>query len=105
MKWCSLALAVFLLPSPGTFSSSRSQRVHGAAVFAESGCAHCHTIRNSRGHKGPDLSGVGRTLKEAQMRQQIIQGSKMMPPFGDVLQGTDLADLLSYLHSCRDKKK
>ncbi len=27
-----------------------------------------------------------------------------MPPFGEDLQGTDLKDLLAYLHSCRDKK-
>jgi hypothetical protein len=38
------------------------------------------------------------------MRRQIIEGSKVMPPFGEDLQGTDLKDLLAYLHSCRDKK-
>lgn len=57
------------------------------------------------GTRGPDLSGVGRRLKEAQMRRQIVKGSKIMPPFGPVLQDTELADLLSYLRSCRDKKK
>jgi len=39
------------------------------------------------------------------MRHQIVDGSKLMPPFGDDLQGPDLRDLLSYLHSCRDKEK
>jgi mono/diheme cytochrome c family protein len=66
---------------------------------------HCHSIRNEGGHKGPDLSGVGRRLKKDQIRRQIVGGSKLMPPFGDDLQDEDLKDLLAYLHSCRDKKK
>jgi mono/diheme cytochrome c family protein len=102
--WVS-ATAVLLLFTPSGFASSRSQREHGASVFAASGCLHCHSIRNEGGHKGPDLSGVGRRLKKDQMRRQIVEGSKVMPPFGDDLKDADLADLLSYLHSCRDKKK
>jgi mono/diheme cytochrome c family protein len=102
--WLS-AFSVLLLFSSIGFASSPSQREHGASVFAASGCMHCHSIRNEGGHKGPDLSGVGRRLKTDQMRRQIVEGSKVMPPFGDDIQGADLADLLSYLHSCRDKKK
>ena len=98
-------LALLLLLTCVGFASSRSRRERGAAVFAASGCAHCHSIRNEGGHKGPDLSGVGRRLKTDQMRRQIVEGSKVMPPFGEEIQGADLADLLSYLHSCRDKKK
>jgi mono/diheme cytochrome c family protein len=39
------------------------------------------------------------------MRQQIIQGGAQMPAFGDALDEQELANLLAYLHSCRDKKK
>lgn len=99
------AIAILLLLYPGCLAASRSQREHGAAVFATSGCSHCHSIRNQGGHKGPDLSGVGRRLKKDQIRQQIVEGSKRMPPFGDMIEQQDLADLLAYLHSCRDKKK
>jgi ubiquinol-cytochrome c reductase cytochrome b subunit len=99
-------LAFLLACTTAGVASSRSQRTHGAAVFAESGCRHCHTIRNDGGgHKGPDLSGVGRRLTEAQMRRQILDGSKVMPSFSDDLQDTELTDLLAYLRSCRDKKK
>jgi mono/diheme cytochrome c family protein len=105
MRLALLALAVLVVCSAPVLASSRSQRTHGAEIFAESGCSHCHTIRNNGGKKGPDLSGVGRRLKVAQMRQQIVNGSMRMPPFGDDLQSADLADLLAYLHSCRDKKK
>ncbi len=100
-----LALVAVLICSNVCLAASRGQRARGNDVFAASGCAHCHTIRNSGGHKGPDLSGVGRRLTEEQMRKQIVWGSKIMPAFGDVLEETELTDLLAYLRSCRDKKK
>ena len=81
MKKLLAALAVLLVCPAAGLASSRSQREHGARVFAESGCMHCHTIRNAGAHKGPDLSGVGRRLNEIQMRQQIVSGSMRMPPF------------------------
>jgi len=102
--WFAVFALLFLFSTSGLASSQR-QREHGAAVFAASGCAHCHSIRNEGGHKGPDLSGVGRRLSKDQMLRQIVEGSKVMPPFGQDIQGADLADLLSYLRSCRDKKK
>ena len=105
MRFGLLVLAILMVSSPECFSSSRSRRAHGASVFAASGCSHCHSIRNAGGHKGPDLAGVGRRLKKDQMRRQITEGSKRMPPFGDTLQEKELADLISYLRSCRDKTK
>jgi ubiquinol-cytochrome c reductase cytochrome b subunit len=92
LLFCSFALA-----------SSRSQRARGAAVFAESGCQHCHTMQNVGGHKGPDLSGVGRRKSKAAMRKQIVYGSKVMPAFGDVLEPDEINDLIAYLRSCREK--
>ncbi len=92
VAFCSFALA-----------SSRSQRAHGAAVFEESGCQHCHSIHNAGGHKGPDLSGVGRRKSKAAMRRQIVYGSKVMPAFGDDLEPGELNDLIAYLRSCREK--
>jgi mono/diheme cytochrome c family protein len=100
-----LVLVMLMVCSFTGFASSRSQRAHGAFVFAASGCSHCHSIRNAGGHKGPDLSDVGRRLKKDQMRRQIVEGSKRMPPFRDELQQRELADLISYLRSCRDKQK
>ena len=105
MRLGLLVLVILMVCSSTGFASSRSQRAHGASVFAASGCSHCHSIRNAGGHKGPDLSGVGRRLKKDQMRRQIAGGSRLMPPFGDTLQETELADLISYLRSCRDKQK
>ncbi len=85
------------------FASSRSQRERGAAVFEVSGCQHCHTIHQVGGHKGPDLSDVGRRIPKAGLRQQIVHGSKVMPAFGNVLAPDEINDLIAYLHSCREK--
>jgi len=85
------------------FASSRSQRAHGAQVFADTGCEHCHSIRNVGGHRGPDLSGVGRRKSKAELQHQIVYGDKVMPAFGDDLESNDLKDLVAYLKSCRQK--
>jgi mono/diheme cytochrome c family protein len=84
------------------FAESGKQR--GAALFVKNGCQHCHTIRNSGGTKGPDLSGVGRTLNKTQIRTQVLQGGREMPPFANILKTAEVDDLVAYLHSCRDKK-
>jgi len=103
-----LRQAVLVLPLAFSLpmqASSAEQRARGAAVFESSGCRHCHSIRNSGGHRGPDLSGVGRTAKKAAMRKQIVDGSQAMPSFGDVLEPHEIDDLIAYLRSCRDKPK
>ena len=105
MKHGLLVFVMLMVCSSTGFASSRSQRARGASVFAASGCSHCHSIGNAGGHKGPDLSDVGRRLTNDQMRKQIVAGSKRMPPFGETLQEAEIADLISYLRSCRDKRK
>jgi mono/diheme cytochrome c family protein len=105
MKSTLTVFGVILLGCTACFAWPGSQRARGEAVFNQSGCVHCHTIRSQGGQTGPDLSGVGRRLTEDQMRKQIVGGSKVMPAFGEVLQDAEIADLLAYLHSCRDKVK
>jgi mono/diheme cytochrome c family protein len=76
----------------------------GPTAFRESGCAQCHQIRGVGGHKGPDLSGVGRRLKKQDIQKQITQGGQVMPAFGGVLPSDQIAALVKYLHHCRDKQ-
>ncbi len=99
MKAGLFALILLLAASPA-FASSRSQR--GAALFGTCGCQHCHSIDHVGGHKGPDLSNVGRTMKKAAIRRQIVEGGKQMPPFGYILEPAEIKDLVAYLHSCRE---
>ena len=105
MKLQSAIFTLMLTSSLSLLAAAESKSHRGAAVYAGSGCSHCHTIRNVGGNKGPNLSGVGRKMKTAQMRQQIVHGSAQMPAFGDVLQPAEIEDLVAYLHSCRDKEK
>jgi len=91
-------------PSPAQ-NPNLNPKQRGALVFRDSGCNHCHSIRNVGGNKGPDLSGVGRTLKKDKIQQQITNGSAQMPAFRDILDDHEINDLVAYLHSCRDKRK
>jgi len=76
----------------------------GPTAFRESGCSQCHQIRGVGGHKGPDLSGVGRRLKKDAIQKQIVQGGAEMPAFGDALPSEQIAALVKYLDHCRAKK-
>jgi mono/diheme cytochrome c family protein len=96
-------IAIALLAISSVAFASGSQRSRGTAVFDTSGCRHCHMIGNVGGHKGPDLSDVGRRKSEAAILQQVVNGSKIMPAFGTVLQQDELRDLVAYLRSCRQK--
>jgi mono/diheme cytochrome c family protein len=100
-----ILIFAFMLFYISSAASAEDRSKQGALVFNESGCSHCHAIRHIGGTKGPDLSGVGRSLTNDRMRQQIVQGGAQMPAFGDILDEQELANLLNYLHSCRDKKK
>jgi len=93
-------LLAFSLP---LLASSKVQRQHGAVLFASSGCQSCHTIGAVGGKRGPDLSGIGRRAKKAAIRNQIVNGSKVMPAFVNVLAPQEIDDLIAYLHSCRQK--
>jgi len=103
MKVVPFTAAFLVAFSSLAIAASRSQKAHGAQVFSDTGCRHCHSINNVGGHRGPDLSGVGRRKSKAGLRQQIVYGSKVMPAFGDDLEPNDLNDLIAYLHSCRQK--
>jgi mono/diheme cytochrome c family protein len=103
MKVIGFFAVSILAFSCSAFAASRSQRAHGAQVFANTGCQVCHSIRGVGGHKGPDLSGVGRRKTKAELQKQIVYGDKFMPAFGDDLAPGDLKDLIAYLKSCRQK--
>jgi mono/diheme cytochrome c family protein len=97
----ALFFALAIASCHTAFAESAKQR--GAALFVNNGCQHCHTIRKVGGVKGPDLSGVGRTLNKTQIRTQVLQGGREMPSFAEILKKAEVDDLVAYLHSCRDK--
>ncbi len=78
-------------------------KLDGPGLFRERGCAQCHEIGGVGGHKGPDLSGVGRRLKQPAIRQQIVVGGDAMPAFGEALTQDEVTLLVKYLHHCKAK--
>lgn len=97
----SVVLWMMAFSSLSLAASRSDRRTRGDEVFTTNGCLHCHSIDNVGGHRGPDLSGVGRRSSKVAMRKQIVHGSKAMPAYGDVLTHSQIDDLLSYLRSCR----
>ena len=77
----------------------------GATLFHEKGCEHCHGVDGRGGDLGPDLSTVGKRLKEQQIEHQIREGGAAMPAFGDVLQPDEIKDLVGFLHAKRKAPK
>ena len=75
----------------------------GPTLFNVRGCEHCHEIRGTGGHKGPDLSGVGRRLKKDVIQKQIVDGGESMPAFGDALPAQEITALVNYLHKQKAK--
>jgi mono/diheme cytochrome c family protein len=90
-------------PAPET-AAAAVPITDGPTAFRESGCVQCHQIRGVGGHKGPDLSGVGRRLQKDAIQKQIVQGGEAMPAFGDALPSEQIAALVKYLQHCRAKK-
>jgi mono/diheme cytochrome c family protein len=100
---CVFTFMLLALAVPPAQASSRKQRERGAQLFDSSGCLHCHMMGQAGATRGPNLSGVGRRVKPAAMRNQILHGGKGMPAFDDVLKPKELDDLVAYLRSCRAK--
>lgn len=73
----------------------------GAAMFQAKGCAQCHAIDGTGGHKGPDLTHVGARLSRKKIESQIVNGGDAMPAYKDVLTVPETRILVRYLHKLR----
>ncbi len=90
--------------APPAAASEAAPVLTGPQLFAERGCSHCHTIQGEGGHKGPDLSSIGRQATVAELRRQIVEGGGAMPAFGEVLPEPEVDALVVYLQHCRAGK-
>ena len=94
-----MALSMTQPVTPVAAGSKAKER--GAALFAARGCAHCHGPAGVGGPKGPDLQLVRKRRNKKQIREQIVDGGKSMPEFGDVLTSPEISDLIAYLRARR----
>ena len=84
-------------------AASKATRERGAVVFHQKGCEHCHGADFAGTERGPNLQGVGRFLKKPQIEQQIRQGGKEMPAFGDALNDEEVEQLVAFLSAQKKK--
>jgi mono/diheme cytochrome c family protein len=83
-----------------------AQQSAGRAIYTQY-CVACHPAYSSSGDKGPGLKGLfkkqflpsGLPANDRFVSQTIRMGRGMMPPMGDALSESQLADLLAYLHT------
>jgi mono/diheme cytochrome c family protein len=84
-------------PANEVHASSRKEQAKAAILFGEKGCEHCHGVEGAGTERGPNLSTVGKRLSGEKIEQQIKDGGKQMPAFGDVLSQDEVKELVDYL--------
>lgn len=90
---CTLAAPIARAESP------KSAEASGATLFRDKGCAYCHGANTQGTPKGPSLQNVRKTMKPAQISDQIKNGGQKMPSFEDSLSTDEIAQLVAYLRA------
>jgi len=85
-------------PSAGT-EAPRTSEAAGATLFRDKGCAYCHGANAQGTPKGPSLGNVRKTMKPAQIADQIKNGGQKMPSFADSLSDAEVDQLVAYLRA------
>jgi mono/diheme cytochrome c family protein len=93
------ALGVLLPCSSAWSESPKAAESAGATLFRDKGCAYCHGANTQGTPKGPSLQNVRKTMKPAQIVDQIKNGGQKMPSFEDSLSGDEIAQLVAYLRA------
>jgi mono/diheme cytochrome c family protein len=110
----TLSLAAFGLslagcrstPPPTPLAELNPQQMRGHDVF-RARCAACHYDRQSGPLHGPSLLGLykkpalpsGAAPTDERVAATILHGRNQMPGMASKLDGTDLDDLIAYLHT------
>ena len=81
---------------PGAAARAADLRA-GARLFAENGCASCHTLAaaGASGTAGPDLDVLG--LPQAEIVRWLTAGGRSMPSFAGRLTRTQISQLALYV--------
>jgi mono/diheme cytochrome c family protein len=83
----------------GTISAQAYRASEGALLFATSGCPQCHGPEGLGTAKAPSLRDVRKRKTVDEVRMQIRDGGKSMPPFGEALSNEQIVNLVLFLRS------
>jgi|SRR5580765_4665866 len=91
--------AVLMSQQSNTSADPKPSPEQGAALFTSSGCPQCHGPNGLGTVKAPSLRDVRKRKSDDEVRIQIKDGGKVMPPFGEALTDPQIESLVQFLRS------
>ncbi len=100
-RFLVLTLLSLALATPLFAASSEADEKAGAILFRDKGCEHCHGVAGIGTKKAPALASIRKQKNwpPEKMTQQILNGGRKMPPFGDSLTDPEIAQIVAYLRA------
>jgi len=94
-----VVIALAALESNSPVAAQSKAAIEGANLFTTSGCPQCHGPEGLGTVKAPSLRDVRKRKTDDEVRLQIKEGGKSMPPFGEALTDEQIASLVQFLRS------
>jgi mono/diheme cytochrome c family protein len=100
-----IAIALLMMGSLAAIAQRKPDPEQGNELFDEQ-CSSCHNATSTERKMGPGLKLLfakpklesnGKPVNDANVLDKIDKGGNGMPPFKDMLEKDDKADLLAYL--------
>ena len=96
--WSPLMDAWSSDPIPVSYLHNRTPlERQGALVLQDKQCRNCHSVGGSGGLRGPALDGISTRMTQDQIIRQVLQGGGNMPAYGNALNPSETAALVSFL--------
>jgi len=85
------------LPTTVMLESPTPEEKIGVDLFNTKGCLYCHDIAGHGGHRGPNLTEVGRRLSRDEVIVRIVNGGEFMPAYGGSLSTEEIEHIADFL--------
>lgn len=85
------------LPSTALVEASDENLLKGLDLFNTKGCLYCHDISGHGGHRGPNLTTLGKRISKDEAIVRIVNGGEFMPAYGGSLSKDEIEQLADFL--------